>query len=304
MHRATGELLLDVAVRLADPHLRHVRATGAGGDGRARGDRAGPGGGCTGDRRCPLPPGGLPARPARGDRRSSGTAYHQDLPVREQQEIVPRRARHLPGLRDDRRLRRDGRAGLLEGVQVCGRAPSAGRPTSPGAWAPAGRGGFRRGLRGCRTRRPTRRRARHRGLDVELAPAGGGRGGRYADWMEAPYNGILSGISLDGRTYFYQNPWPTEAATGASPGSAQPAARRTSPARCSPCRGTCTARPPKGCGCTTSAPERWRWPSRVARAGDAGVQTRYPWDGEVRVGCGALPARRTVDAVPAPARLV
>ena len=31
--------------------------------------------------------------------------------------------------------------------------------------------------------------------------------GRYADWMEtALYNGILSGISLDGRTYFYQNP--------------------------------------------------------------------------------------------------
>lgn len=30
---------------------------------------------------------------------------------------------------------------------------------------------------------------------------------RYADWMEsALYNGILAGISLDGSTYFYQNP--------------------------------------------------------------------------------------------------
>jgi len=30
---------------------------------------------------------------------------------------------------------------------------------------------------------------------------------RYADWMEtALYNGALSGLSLDGKTYFYQNP--------------------------------------------------------------------------------------------------
>ena len=130
--------------------------------------------------------------------------------MREQREIVgPRRARHLPGLRDGRRLRRDGRAGPPGGgADVCGRAPSAGRPTSPGAWARAGRGRRSARTTSCRTRRAY----------AETCAAIGGLmwnwrllavegEGRYADWMEAAlYNGILSGISLDGRTYFYQNP--------------------------------------------------------------------------------------------------
>ncbi len=37
--------------------------------------------------------------------------------------------------------------------------------------------------------------------------ARGAAGGHFADWMEtALYNGILSGLSLDGTEYFYQNP--------------------------------------------------------------------------------------------------
>ncbi len=60
---------------------------------------------------------------------------------------------------------------------------------------------------------------------------------KYIDVMERTlYNGVISGVSLDGKTFFYPNPlesnWP---ARSAARGSARPAAPGTSPASSRPC---------------------------------------------------------------------
>ena len=165
MHRATGErLLLDVAVRLAD----HICTT-FGPQGRAGTDgheeielalvelyRE------TGDARYLRQAGFLLDQRGATPPLLSGTAYHQDhLPVREQREIVGHavRATYLAcGMADV--YAETGERALLEGgADVCGRAPSGGRPTSPGDWARAGPGRRSARTTSCRTRRPTRRRA-------------------------------------------------------------------------------------------------------------------------------------------------
>ena len=52
---------------------------------------------------------------------------------------------------------------------------------------------------------------------------------RYADLIERTfYNGFLSGISLDGETFFYMNPCNRGPATSGTSGILSPAARRTS----------------------------------------------------------------------------
>ncbi|HEX2515322.1 MAG TPA: beta-L-arabinofuranosidase domain-containing protein [Chloroflexota bacterium] len=297
MHRATGErLLLDVAVRLAD----HICDT-FGPQGRAGTDgheeielalvelyRE------TGDARYLRLAGFLLDQRGATPPLLSGTAYHQDhLPVREQREIVGHavRATYLAcGMTDV--YAETGEQALLEGVQSL--------------WESA----FRRkayvtGGLGARWA------GEAFGEDYELpnatayaetcAAIGGlmwnwrllaveGEG-RYADWMEAAlYNGILSGISLDGRTYFYQNPLADRGGHRRQPwfGTA-----------CCPPNIARTLLSLPGYLYSTSAEGVWvhhfgAGEVEVAVPGSRGratleVQTRYPWDGEVRVGVRRLP---------------
>ena len=64
---------------------------------------------------------------------------------------------------------------------------------------------------------------------------------KYLDVLERTlYNGLISGVALDGRTYFYPNPLESRASTSAARGSASPAARATSRASWRRCPATCT----------------------------------------------------------------
>ena len=67
---------------------------------------------------------------------------------------------------------------------------------------------------------------------------------KYIDVMERTlYNGLISGVSLDGKTFFYQNPLEatgSPARTSAARGSASPAAPATSRASWPPCPATFT----------------------------------------------------------------
>ena len=297
MHRATGERLCWTwRVRLAD----HICAT-FGPQGRAGTDgheeielalvelyRE------TGDARYLRQAGFLLDQRGATPPLLSGTAYHQDhLPVREQREIVGHavRATYLAcGMADV--YAETGERALLEGVQSL--------------WESA----FRRkayvtGGLGARWA------GEAFGEDYELpnatayaetcAAIGGlmwnwrllaveGEG-RYADWMEAAlYNGILSGISLDGRTYFYQNPLADRGGHRRQPwfGTA-----------CCPPNIARTLLSLPGYLYSTSAEGVWvhhfgAGEVEVAVPGSRGratleVQTRYPWDGEVRVGVRRLP---------------
>ena len=76
---------------------------------------------------------------------------------------------------------------------------------------------------------------------------------KYIDVMERTlYNGLISGVSLDGKTFFYQNP--LEATGNAGKGSAQPVVRRgllsrgISRASWRRCRATCTGSAATRCG--------------------------------------------------------
>lgn len=108
---------------------------------------------------------------------------------------------------------------------------------------------------------------------------------RYADWMEtALYNGILAGVSLDGESYFYQNPLADRGGH-----------------RRQPWFGTACC-PPNLARLLTSLP------GYLATASDDGVElhhyvgglieagptvllvdTRYPWEGQVRIAVAAAP---------------
>jgi DUF1680 family protein len=107
---------------------------------------------------------------------------------------------------------------------------------------------------------------------------------RYADWMEtALYNGILSGLSLDGTAYFYQNPL-------ADRGSHRRQEWFTT--ACCPPNIARTLLSLLGYAAGLSAEGLWlhlyiqgtlqaELPDREPMV--LGVQTRYPWDGHVRL---------------------
>jgi len=60
-------------------------------------------------------------------------------------------------------------------------------------------------------------------------------------WMERTlYNGLISGVSLDGKTFFYPNPWNSPDSTSAAPGSARLLPFEHHGASSRPCRGTST----------------------------------------------------------------
>ena len=66
---------------------------------------------------------------------------------------------------------------------------------------------------------------------------------KYIDVMERTlYNGLISGVSLDGKTFFYPNVLESNGRTRAARGSASPAARGTSPGSWLRCRATSTRR--------------------------------------------------------------
>lgn len=211
--RATGEPgLRDVAVRLAD-HICATFGPGArrGTDGHEEIElalvelyRQ------TGDRRYLDEAGFLLDQRGQTPPLLSGTDYHQDhLPVRQQVEIAGHavRATYLA-------------CGLTDVYAETGEA--ALRRASVALWESAyGRKAYVTGGLGAHWA------GESFGADYELpnerayAETCAAIGGlmwswrlltlegeaRYADWMEtALYNGILSGISLDGESYFYQNP--------------------------------------------------------------------------------------------------
>jgi uncharacterized protein len=106
---------------------------------------------------------------------------------------------------------------------------------------------------------------------------------RYADWMEvALYNGILSGLSLDGTEYFYQNPLADEGTHRRQPWFGT--------ACCPPNMARLLLALP-GYLCTMSSEGLWIHhyaPGEIAISQDGAigsvrVDTDYPWGGEVRV---------------------
>ena len=113
---------------------------------------------------------------------------------------------------------------------------------------------------------------------------------QYADWMEtALYNGILPGISLDGLTYFYQNPL------------ADRGLHRRVPWFRTPCCPPNVARlflSLSGYFYSTSAEGLWahffatgRLKTQLPGGEPVAIQTEtgYPWDGQVRFNIGASP---------------
>lgn len=107
---------------------------------------------------------------------------------------------------------------------------------------------------------------------------------RYADWMEtALYNGILSGLSLDGTAYFYQNPL------------ADRGRHRRQPwftTACCPPNIARTLLSLPGYVASVSREGLWlhlyaqgRLRAELPGAGTAllRLQTRYPWDGHVQI---------------------
>jgi hypothetical protein len=105
---------------------------------------------------------------------------------------------------------------------------------------------------------------------------------KYADWMEtALYNGILSGVSLDGETYFYQNPL------------AERGGHRRQPwfgTACCPPNIARLLTSLAGCLATTSdeGVALHHYIGGVIEAGETTllVATRYPWEGQVRITVG------------------
>ncbi len=129
--------------------------------------------------------------------------------------------------------------------------------------------------------------------------------GRYADVLErALYNGALSGVSLDGEKFFYDNPL-------ASKGSASP--RGLVRLRLLPAE----HRAPAGLAreLFLFAERRWRWRCISTRRATVTTtladgtpltvrqQTQYPWDGTVRLTL-EMPAAATCTFAPAHPRLV
>jgi DUF1680 family protein len=303
-HRATGgRRLLDVAVRLAD----HICAT------FGPGARAGTDGHEeielalvelyreTGDGRYLDQSRFLLDQRGRRPPVLSGLAYHQDhLPVREQREVVGHavRATYLA-------------CGMADVVAETGEG--ALREALDALWGSAfGRKAYVTGGLGAHWA------GESFGEDFELpnerayAETCAAIGGlmwnwrllaldgeaKYADWMEtALYNGILSGISLDGGAYFYQNPLADRGRHRRQPwfGTAccPPNIARLLLALPGYLYGTS----PEGvwvhhyvAGTVEVQPPGGGAGAGVAGAGATlAVETRYPWDGEVRLTMRRLP---------------
>jgi DUF1680 family protein len=300
-HRATGgRRLLDVAVRLAD----HICAT------FGPGARAGTDGHEeielalvelyreTGDGRYLDQSRFLLDQRGRRPPVLSGLAYHQDhLPVREQREVVGHavRATYLAcGMADV--VAETGEPALREALDALWGSAFGRKVYVTGGlgahWAGESFGedfelpNERAYAETCAAIGGLMWNWRLLALDGEA---------KYADWMEtALYNGILSGISLDGESYFYQNPLADRGRHRRQPwfGTAccPPNIARlllalpgylygTSPEGVwvhHYVAGTVEVQPPGG--------------GAGAGAGATlAVETRYPWDGEVRLTMRRLP---------------
>ena len=127
----------------------------------------------------------------------------------------------------------------------------------------------------------------HRMLHLE-------KDGQYADVMElALYNGALSGISLDGKRFFYENP--LAAYPGAPSGKREPGThhRRIGWFGCSCCPPNIARLIASVAGYVCSADAKSIWlhlyaggSAEVALGGQAvrlSQRTRYPWDGKVAI---------------------
>lgn len=222
----------------------------------------------------------------------SGSPYHQDhLPVREQAEIVGHavRAMYLAcGMADV--VAETGEAALRRAVERLWRS-AFGRK----AYVTGGLGARWNGEAfGDDYELPNER------AYAETCAAIGGvmwnwrmlaltGEARYADWLEmALYNGVLSGISLDGTTYFYQNPLADRGQHRRQPWFGT--------ACCPPNIARLLLSLP-GYIASTSDEGFWLhlYAGGTVRAILAGgtlalrVETRYPWDGRVRLEVQAAP---------------
>ena len=104
------------------------------------------------------------------------------------------------------------------------------------------------------------------------------------------YNGVLSGVSLDGTLFFYPNPLESDGRVqvqqgpgrSARPGSASPAVPGTSAGSCRRCRATSMPRRATPSTSTCSSPGE----AKIDLGGQAVAirqETRYPWDGTIRL---------------------
>ena len=98
------------------------------------------------------------------------------------------------------------------------------------------------------------------------------------------YNGLISGVSLDGKTFFYPNPLESRGQHARSRGSASPAARATSRASWRRCPATCTRKQGQTIFVNLFAGRhRRRRRSTTAARSSSTQETRYPWDGAVKM---------------------
>jgi len=129
--------------------------------------------------------------------------------------------------------------------------------------------------------------ARHRQHDVELAHVAATGEAKYADVIErALYNGINSGMSLNGTLYCYRNPLAFDPSGGdkiRTNGTTPPAARRISSARWLLCQDISTALTATACTCICTTTRYWIGHLENGTALKIRQKTNYPWDGATEI---------------------
>lgn len=107
---------------------------------------------------------------------------------------------------------------------------------------------------------------------------------RFADWMEtALYNGILSGISLDGTEYFYQNPLADQGTHRRQPWFGTACCPPNIARLLLSLPGYLSTTSPEGLWLHLYAAGALRTPLPSGGTASLGVETNYPWEGAVRL---------------------
>jgi uncharacterized protein len=119
---------------------------------------------------------------------------------------------------------------------------------------------------------------------------------RYADWMEtALYNGILSGISLDGTTYFYQNPLADRGEHRRLPWFGTACCPPNIARVLLSLAGFLYATSPEGIWVHHYVAGDVRVTLPSGAVASVSVETNYPWDGNVRLTLRGLNGATTAD---------